>query len=64
LPSGSLKNTNPTLSSSSPGIGFSATFVTSLTSTPRATSSACAARMSGTTSCRPLTEPGGMSGTT
>jgi hypothetical protein len=34
---------------------------TSLTSTPRPTSSARAAWMSGTTSCMPCTEPGGVS---
>ena len=64
LPSGSVKKTNPTLSSGSgTGRGFSPTFCTSLTGTPRATSSACAWLMSGTTSCSPLSEPGGMSGT-
>jgi hypothetical protein len=53
----------PTLSSGSPGIGLSPSFCTSLTATPRSTSSARARWMSGTTSCRPFSEPGGMSGT-
>src|SRR5690606_3328583 len=64
LPSGSLKNANPTLSSGcGTGRGFSPRIWISLTSTPRAASSAQAASRSGTTSCRPLREPGGISGT-
>ena len=46
-----------------PGFGFSPRTWTSLTSTPRSTSWARALWMSGTTSCRPLSEPGAMSGT-
>ena len=65
FPSGSLKCTNPTLSSALPS---SPSFIgrrpaspytcTSEASTPRSTSWACAARMSGTTSCTPSSEPG------
>jgi hypothetical protein len=64
LPSGSVKKQNPTLSSGSGwGVGLAPRTRMSLTATPRPSSSARAARRSGTTSCRPRSEPGGMWGT-